>query len=172
MAFDDAVKFVLSHEGGYVCDPHDSGGETCFGISKRAYPELDIKHLTLPQAKDIYRKDYWEKLGLGLFPDRLALVLFDTSVNAGRSQAVKILQRSLNLSAFPRLIEDGILGSKTLTAAMQQCDLMNGEKTLVRDYLLQRLSLYRTLLERYHNKARFFSGWVNRTLDLYHTIAG
>ena len=54
MEFSDAVKIVLKHEGGYVDDPVDPGGETKYGISKKAYPFLDIKNLTIKQASDIY----------------------------------------------------------------------------------------------------------------------
>ncbi|KWT77357.1 glycosyl hydrolase 108 family protein [Candidatus Magnetominusculus xianensis] len=54
-----AVRFVLDAEGGYVNDPDDPGGETKYGISKRAYPSLDIKSLTIEDAKRLYRRDYW-----------------------------------------------------------------------------------------------------------------
>lgn len=35
--FKDIILDVLVHEGGYVNDPDDPGGETMMGISKRAY---------------------------------------------------------------------------------------------------------------------------------------
>lgn len=63
--FEKAVAFVLRHEGGYTNDNRDPGGETKFGISKRAYPSLDIKNLTEEQAKVIYRRDYWDRAGCG-----------------------------------------------------------------------------------------------------------
>ena len=44
--FDDAVEIVLQNEKGYVNDPADPGGETNWGISRRAYPHLDIANLT------------------------------------------------------------------------------------------------------------------------------
>ena len=40
--FDEIIEQVLEHEGGYVDDPTDSGGETKYGISKKAYPDEDI----------------------------------------------------------------------------------------------------------------------------------
>ena len=49
---------LIEREGGYVNDPDDPGGETKFGISKRAYPHLDIKNLTEEHAADIYYNDY------------------------------------------------------------------------------------------------------------------
>ncbi|KKK60142.1 hypothetical protein LCGC14_3027340, partial [marine sediment metagenome] len=49
-SFEKAIPIVLKHEGGYVHDKLDPGGETNFGISKRAYPMVDIKNLTQEQA--------------------------------------------------------------------------------------------------------------------------
>ena len=73
--FDRAFRFLIGEEGGYSADPHDPGGETKFGISKRAYPQLDIKSLTLDQAKAIYRRDYWDRLQLDARKYGPALVL-------------------------------------------------------------------------------------------------
>ena len=53
--FEDAFDRLISHEGGYVNDPLDPGGETKFGISKRSYPTLDIAALTREDARAIYR---------------------------------------------------------------------------------------------------------------------
>ena len=44
--FNDIIEVVLHHEGGYVNDPKDPGGETNFGIAKRSHPDVDIKNLT------------------------------------------------------------------------------------------------------------------------------
>jgi lysozyme family protein len=90
--FDRAVRFVLQEEGvkfdsswnvvdpGYVNDPRDPGGETKFGISKRANPDLDIKGLTYEQALAIYRDRYWTPYGLDGLSDTWALFLFDSYV--------------------------------------------------------------------------------------------
>ena len=85
--FNEAVEFVLRWEGGYTNDPNDPGGETKYGISKRAYPDIDIKNLTLDEAKDIYYHDYWLKADCDhyLFPANF--LMFDTSVNMGISRA-------------------------------------------------------------------------------------
>uniref|UniRef100_UPI0039E582BF glycosyl hydrolase 108 family protein n=1 Tax=Klebsiella pneumoniae TaxID=573 RepID=UPI0039E582BF len=60
--FDDLIGRVLGHEGGYVNDPRDPGGETQFGISKRAYPNVDIKGLTRETAISIYKRDFWDRV--------------------------------------------------------------------------------------------------------------
>jgi lysozyme family protein len=38
-AFDRALARLLEIEGGYVNDPDDPGGETCWGISRRFHPD-------------------------------------------------------------------------------------------------------------------------------------
>jgi len=53
-AFEPAFEFMLPHEGGYADDPNDRGGQTKFGISKRQYPNEDIRNFTLDEAKAIY----------------------------------------------------------------------------------------------------------------------
>ena len=95
MTFDRAFEFVIGHEGGYVSDPHDPGGETKYGISKRSYPNLDIKNLTLEQAKDIYFRDYWVAAGCGtMADDAMAILVFDCAVNQGVGRAKQIAGRA------------------------------------------------------------------------------
>ena len=53
--FEPAVTKLLDLEGGYVCDPDDPGGKTNHGITKRSYPDIDIKALTRDDAIRIYR---------------------------------------------------------------------------------------------------------------------
>ena len=57
--FERAFSYVLQNEGVYVNDLDDIGGETKYGISKRSYPNLDIKNLTLEEAQKIYFCNYW-----------------------------------------------------------------------------------------------------------------
>ena len=63
IAFDNLIK----DEGIYSNDSYDPGGETKYGISHRSYPEIDIQSLTLQEAKDIYKKDFWDSLKLDNF---------------------------------------------------------------------------------------------------------
>ena len=84
MSFDKAWEFTKRWEGGYVNDAADPGGETNFGISKRAYPKLNIKNLTEEDAKRIYKRDYWDFFNLDVVTNgRFATVVFDTAVNCG-----------------------------------------------------------------------------------------
>lgn len=92
--FDAAFEHVLKWEGGYVNDPHDPGGETKYGISKRAHPDVDVAGLTKAAAKEIYRQSYWHKSGCDKLSDGLDLMHFDTAVNMGVGAAEKLLAKS------------------------------------------------------------------------------
>jgi len=88
--FDKAFEFVLKWEGGYVNNPKDPGGETKYGISKRSYPNLDIKNLTKEQAKSIYYADYWLKAKCNDYAYPRDIIIFDTAVNTGVGTALNL----------------------------------------------------------------------------------
>lgn len=110
-AFDLAVAFLIDRLEGGARLVTDSGGKTRFGISQRAYPDLDVEHLQRGVAEALYLRDYWLKVRADELEPGLGLMLFDTAVNAGVAQAVKLLQRVLVVE------DDGVLGPVTLSAA-------------------------------------------------------
>ena len=113
--FEIAVKKTLDLEGGYVNNPNDYGGETKFGITKRWYPDVDIPNLTIEGAKEIYKKDFWDRLKLDYVKSQaIADEMFDTAVNMSWFDAAKILQKSLNLLRKDQLKVDGLIGPMTL----------------------------------------------------------
>jgi lysozyme family protein len=108
--FDIAFQITVGIEGGYVNDPNDPGGETKYGISKRAYPNVDIANLTLADAKQLYEKDYWEVAHCQDCPPTLAILVFDAAVNNGPGAAISWLQSAVGVTA------DGNIGPVTLAA--------------------------------------------------------
>lgn len=102
MTFDEAFEALIGHEGGYVNDPRDPGGETKYGISKRAYPGTVIRDLTLDAAKTIYRRDYWAPAGCDGLPAAIRFDVFDAAVNSGLGQAIRFLQTALGTTADGR----------------------------------------------------------------------
>lgn len=108
--FDIAFARTVGHEGGYVNDPNDRGGETKYGISKAAYPNLDIKALTVADARAIYRRDYWAPCACDAMLPNTALAVFDLAVNAGRWAAIRDLQLAIGVNA------DGVIGPRTRAA--------------------------------------------------------
>lgn len=96
MDFDTAFTRLLGSEGGYVNDPRDPGGETNWGISKRAYPDLDIKNLTQDQAKAIYLRDFWNPIGNA--DPAIKFQVFDFAVNSGIQTAIRKLQAAIGVA--------------------------------------------------------------------------
>ncbi|ARL25502.1 glycoside hydrolase family 108 protein [Burkholderia pseudomallei] len=114
--FERAFELVVGIEAGYVNDPTDPGGETKYGISKRAYPNADIANMTLTGAQALYEADYWRACSCDQMPWPLCLFVFDCAVNQGQPIARVILQRTLGVSA------DGVVGPVTLAAANRMSD--------------------------------------------------
>lgn len=113
-SFGTALTHVLGWEGGYVNDPRDPGGETKYGISKRAYPAEDIKNLTVERAAELYKRDYWDLCGCGQLPPGAGLLLFDTAVNCGVKRAKtwrSIANGDLRRMAVQRAVHYALLDS-------------------------------------------------------------
>jgi len=85
--FEKSLAFVLKWEGGYSYDPDDPGGETNFGIDKRSHPNVDIKNLTLEEAREIYKNEYWFNCKCQNKEWPLDIIVFDTAVNMGSKRA-------------------------------------------------------------------------------------
>jgi lysozyme family protein len=58
--FEYVINIILNNEGGYNNNSNDKGGATKFGISSRSYPDVDIANLTKTEAKNIYKRDFWD----------------------------------------------------------------------------------------------------------------
>jgi lysozyme family protein len=155
--FDKAFELVMINEGGnrpdggYVADPYDKGGETKYGISQAAHPDLVIAELTMDEAKAIYEKDYWLQNKCDQMPWAIGWVLFDCVVNHNPMDSAKWLQAAVGVAA------DGVIGTKTLAAIAKHPEPFN----VARDMTLAR----RDYVEGLHNYDRFKAGWNRRHLD-------
>ena len=83
-------------------------------LSHNSYPHLDIRNLTVEDAKRIYRRDYWDRVRGDDLPYPVAMCLFDYAVNSGVETAVRAAQKVLGLKT------DGILGPITFSAIYAQ----------------------------------------------------
>jgi len=137
-AFTRIIKQVLKNEGGYVNDPDDLGGETKYGITKRRYPDLDIKNLTKDQAIELYHADFWLPLKMeNRFSDlKLAYQFFDFAVNAGIKNAEKVLSEAKKKKE---------VSTDTLLNIFIDCR---------RNYYIR--------IAEYRNNKKFLKGWLNR----------
>ena len=154
--FDEIIKQVLAHEGGYVNDPKDLGGETKYGITKLFYPELNIKELTIEKASEIYKKDYWDRNKVESLPQNLWHIYFDMCVNMGKRTAVKVLQRAA-VNRGRDIEVDGGLGPMTIGA------LKGVELDRVRAF---RVKYYVDLITAKPEQEKFFLGWFRRATEV------
>ena len=138
-----ALTFSLRWEGGdkYTNDPVDPGGETKYGISKRAYPDVDIKSLTLEEATLLYKKDYWDKAGCESMEKQLAIVVFDSAVNCGVGRT-----------------------RSWLAELNEKKDLEEARKS--RWFIQRRIQYYLDLVKKKPALNKYIKGWLNRTNDL------
>ena len=158
--FPRAFNQTLGLEGGYINDPADPGRETKFGLSKRAYPGLDIAHLTVSQARVIYYHDYWLKLRLDQIGSGIiAAEIFDTAVNMGRHVAVAVAQKAVNFLG-DHLTEDGIIGPKTVGALNRWAH--RDEKALFVCLNGFQFMRYYNLMKKNLGLRRFARGWTKR----------
>lgn len=169
MTFDEAFTRLIGHEGAFSSDPKDPGNwtggrpgagtllGTKFGIAANTYPDLDIKALTLEQAKDIYRRDWWLKLNADQLDPAVVYQLWDFAVNAGMSTAKRALQRAV------RVADDGQIGPVTIRAARAM-----GTADVLLRFNAQRLRHYTSL----STWPTYGKGWANRVaVNLEHGAA-
>ena len=161
-AYTKAFERVIGHEGRYQNDYEDRGnwtsgkvgvGErkgTKFGISAMTYPHLNIKALTVAQAKKIYFEDFWLKLGGESFHKAVMYQLFDAAINHGMSRSIKFLQKTVDTKP------DGIFGPKTEAAAL---------KADLNDVLILFIAERLDFMNDIKTWATYGRGWSQRVAD-------
>lgn len=147
LEFEHSFKILMDLEGNDKLVT-DSGGLTKYGISQKAYPHLDIKNITLADAKAIYEMDYWARVHAGDLTWPLNLYVFDCGVNQGTKVAMQLLQKALGDVAI-----DGLWGPQT-RRSIERADA---------SYLAVKFMAKRAL--RYFGTANFDEygdGWLRR----------
>ena len=168
--FEKGFKIVIEHEGGYVDNKFDNGGKTNWGITQKVAKQNgytgDMKKLPIETAKEIYKKNYWDKLKLDVVHNQeVANELFDTGVNMGVRTASKFFQRSINLlnraeHNYSNLRVDGSIGVKTIAtfSSMNEQD---------QKYILKLLNIFQgakyiKICEKNEDQEIFIRGWLKR----------
>nr|VFK08776.1 MAG: Lysozyme family protein [Candidatus Kentron sp. LPFa] len=119
--FENALKHVLVHEGGYVDHPKDPGGATNRGVTLETFRRFygnqmgkeDLKAITDEQLGHIYKTGYWDKCRCDELPEGVDYVVFDQAVNSGPGRSAKWLQKTIGVPV------DGGIGPQTIGAACQ-----------------------------------------------------
>lgn len=157
-AFEKAIKRLFELEGGYSNHPSDRGGETKYGISRRAYPDLDIAGLTLEEAKQIYFRDYWLRLRLdAVLVSDVAGEIFEQGVHFGVKGATENAQRAMNYLGA-KLEVDGLMGPKTLRAINGYLDT----EILLKVLNGVQFARYLDEAEKHPEQKIFARGWLRR----------
>lgn len=180
------LKKTLKHEGGYVNDPDDTGGETIFGIARNKNPKWQgwaivdrckrksqgpvyieglFKQGYWTLVENLYKKKYWDKVKLDLVNNQnVANQIFDMSVNHGSRQAGRFLQRTYNeVVGKDTLVVDGLVGKNTL----KHINSLNlrGSTALCNKLVKSRLDFYWNLYYKKPVYIKFMNGWCKRALS-------
>lgn len=156
--FDECLKMLLHHEGGFVNHPDDPGGVTNLGVTLATYEQWmgrnvtvdEMKALTVKDVAPIYKERYWDAVRGDDLPSGVDWSVFDWAVNSGPARASRALQRIVGVTA------DGKIGPVTLRAVYD----MNAEKIIdkmydARQHFYEQLSTFST----------FGRGWTRRNKE-------
>jgi lysozyme family protein len=132
--YDESLRRLLMHEGGYSNHPSDPGGPTNFGITiidyrkyvKPGATAADVQAMRIDEAKGIYRAKYWDAQRCDELPAGVDYAIFDYGVNSGAGRSGKVLRRLLKLADNTSIVNDAVIAAarqadaKILAAAI--CD--------------------------------------------------
>lgn len=164
--FDICFERIIGHEGNYTSDRRDRGNwstgvigqgkllGTKFGVSGMAYPNLDIKNMTVSTAKTIYYKDYWQKFNCDSLPAGVDYLYMDACINHGGNRAAKILQAAVGVT------QDGQIGPMTIAAVKDM-----PARKLATEFAYHRMIFY-TEIGTFPTYKR---GWTRRAIETYGT---
>lgn len=180
-------KTILPHEGGYSNDIHDpgnwTGGKegvgrflgTKYGIAASQYGTsllkegIIIKHLTKDQARDIMKRDYWDRNHFGdLNSQGIADELCDEAVNMGGAAAEKLLGEVFAELEWAAEMPVPVPAKFTQETIRWINDLTYHRATRVAFYnsiRIKRVRFYADLVQRRPAMKIFFYSWITRSVD-------
>jgi lysozyme family protein len=141
-------------------DPSDPGGATMEGITqaeftrdchKYGWPLVPVIQITQEQGYFIYYNNYWLPYCPKL-PPGLDLCEFDTDVNQGPGEGVRILQTALGVAS------DGVWGPITQSAVAA----ITNVPSVIEAFTSRREQVY----EQTRNFPRFGTDWMRRAEEI------
>lgn len=173
--FKPAFELMIGHEGGYVNDPSDPGGETYKGVARKIHPDwsgwpmIDLfkTHASFPSMLDgntelqgkvesFYLNKFWLRTGGDLIKNQdVAESIFDFGVNAGVGTSVELAQKVVG--AYP----DGKFGIHTADAI----NAFDPDHFLAA-FALAKIARYVSICKKRPESKKYFFGWVCRALNL------
>lgn len=160
------IPTILKWEGGWANDSLDRGGMTMKGITMDSYKTFcqtqnrpiptpsDLQNISEDEWSNIFKTMYWDRWKADQIQNQsIANILVDW-VWASGVWGVKIPQRLLGV------VEDGIVGSQTITALNRQ----NPAEFFAKVHA-KRIYFVENIVHRDPTQARFIKGWKNRIND-------
>ena len=191
--FEMALAATLAKEGIYSNDPQDPGGETFLGISRGNNPDwqgwywidkckpngvfdpkmaANIKALD-GMVKEFYYLLYWMAIQGDKIQGPVAVEMFDTAVNQGVGQMVRMFQEALNLlnnnqKFYPNIFVDGKIGENTIRSwsAYQALSRLPGRSTdlcnrvFIKVLTALQAEKYLNIARRNEEQEKWFFGWM------------
>lgn len=157
--YDECLRRILIHEGGYSNIPTDPGGPTNFGITLRDYQlyinpngvARDVQNMTIAQAAAIYRAHYADPLRFDELPSGVDYAIEDYGINSGIVRSAKVLRNIVGLSAANQVDDVCIAYARA-----------RDPKVLVAAICDERLSYLQSL----HTFPTFGRGWTSRVNEV------
>jgi len=171
--FTQAFDLMIAHEGGYVNDPDDPGGETYKGVARKIFSKWDgwqtidmlkrqpafpanlDKDPEIQEAvSDFYRVNFWDRIkGDDIENQKIAESIFDFAVNAGVGTSA-ILSQMVSGSK-----PDGVIGPNSVEAINQvQAD------HFLASFTVAKIARYVTIVKKRPSSRKYFYGWILRAL--------
>ena len=153
MDFDQAFQLLMGDEGGYVDNPADPGGATCWGVTERVARAHGytgpMRDLPLATAKAIAKAEYWDPYQCDQFDGRVGFLVLDAAYNGGHP--AQWLQRAAGVA------QDGDIGPVTI-AAVRALDPLR----VCMRFSSYHQQYYTSLLQLW---PEFGRGWSNRVAN-------
>lgn len=169
------IDDVIQLEGKYSNDPFDSGGETCWGITKQTARRNGylgpMQDLPLATAKDIYADEFWVDNKMDAVYDMSPLVsseMYEVGVNGGTARPWNIAQRVLNAmnkGEWDVLTVEGVADQQTIDALKKAIE-SRGEKYIFNIFNQGQFAFYLELTERRPKDRLYFNGWITRVKEV------
>lgn len=143
----------------------------------------DVRALTVLKATEIYKEYFWDKYHYAQIDSvELATKIFDLGVNMGAHEAHEITQRTINklldlVTSFifspnllesartfakqPKLIEDGILGQKSI-AAINEIAKLDRVTAFLEWFNWEATLVFHEIVQIHPEDQENLAGWLNR----------
>ena len=172
-SFKTAFPLLLAHEGGYVKDPDDPGGETYRGVARKIWPRwegwdtldylktqsgfpsnLDNNSVLQDLIHDFYKNNFWDRIkGEQIKDQEVANSIFDFAVNAGVRTSSGLAQMVVGADT------DGIIGPKTL----EKLNIFDSDHFLAA-FTVAKIARYVSIIKKRPTSRKYLYGWVRRAI--------